>query len=80
MQGLEHFEEAVTHYQEVVRQDLDNADAHYNLGLCLAALGRFQDAAEHLRHVLRLNPEDTAAREKLRQVEVQRRQRSEETN
>jgi Flp pilus assembly protein TadD len=42
--------------------------AHNNLGLLLADRGRFQEAADHLRAALALNPEHAGIRRSLEAV------------
>ena len=48
-------DEAVTHYEEALVLEPDDADAHYNLGVELAREGRHHEAAEHYRSVLRID-------------------------
>ena len=44
-------------------------EAHYNVGIALAALGRPAEAAEHYRAVLRIDPGHRGARERLGELE-----------
>ena len=50
--------EAVAHYRVAVE---DEPAAHYALGFELGSAGQFEEAAEHLREFLRLQPEDIVA-------------------
>jgi tetratricopeptide (TPR) repeat protein len=66
--------EAVTHFAIAVQLRPDLADAHRNLGLALANLGRFDEALREFREVLRLKPDDANVRRAVE--ELQKRGRS----
>jgi len=51
------------------RRAIPEPDAYYNLGLVLRAQKRYEQAAEAFNHVLSLNPEFTAARRQLAQIQ-----------
>ena len=46
-------DEAMEHYhQTAIRINPDDVEAHYNLGVLLAARARLEEAAEHFRKVI----------------------------
>ena len=49
--------EAIAHYEEALRLNPSNANAHTNLGTALASLGRTEEAISHYREALRLKPD-----------------------
>jgi len=49
-------ETAVRSYSEIIASDRDNAVAHYQLGLALQRLGRFESSLGHYREAARLRP------------------------
>lgn len=51
-------EEAVKAYSELLKIDPDNAQAHSNLGLVLAAMGNFDAALEHYGRSIEIEPEN----------------------
>ena len=51
------FTDAIAEYEEAVRRDPGNADAHYNLGSALQQVGRREEGAEQHREAVRLKPE-----------------------
>jgi len=50
------YQEAATHYREIVKLRPDLAEAHANLGLMLHLMGEESDAARSFEAALRLNP------------------------
>jgi Flp pilus assembly protein TadD len=46
-----------------------SADAHNNLGAALAQMGQISEAIEQLKVALRINPNDTVARNNLTKLE-----------
>ena len=46
----------MSHYETVLRANPNFADAHANLGVALAAIGRTAEGIAHLETALRLNP------------------------
>ena len=54
LEDLERRGEAVRAYQEAIARAPDLADAHYNLGLVLDALGKRSEAIAHLRSARKL--------------------------
>ena len=55
--------EAVAHYEEVLRLQPNNAEAHYNFAVALAQMpGRMPDAIAHFEGVVRLKPDFVEAR------------------
>lgn len=57
----ERFEEAETLYQQLAREDPDNAGLLLNLGLAQQSLGKLREAATQFRAVVKLQPETTLA-------------------
>jgi len=60
--ALGRFQDAALSYFSVTISDADNADAHYNLALCLERCGRWDVASEAFERVLRLDAERADAR------------------
>jgi tetratricopeptide (TPR) repeat protein len=58
-------EEAAEAYAEAVRLRPTHADAYFNLGNALAALGRLAEAAACYERTLELKPDDANARHHL---------------
>jgi tetratricopeptide (TPR) repeat protein len=54
-------QEALGHFEEVVRLEPDRATSHLNLGLVLGMLGRMDEAESHLRRAVQLDPQDAVA-------------------
>jgi tetratricopeptide (TPR) repeat protein len=54
-----YWRDGVTLYTRALNCTEDNQTAHCNLGNCLRRMGRNEEAAEHYREVLKLNPRDT---------------------
>ncbi|MFF5995551.1 tetratricopeptide repeat protein [Lysinibacillus sp. KU-BSD001] len=60
---LEIFEQAKTELEFVIEQDMNNADAHYNLGVLYAvSTDQIEDAKYHLKQAYTLAPEFDQAR------------------
>lgn len=59
----ERYEEAVIYFSQLARAYPDEPAAHYNLGLALSAVERFEDARQAFERALELEPEywDTTA-------------------
>ena len=55
----------IAHYQDALRIEPDNAEAHYNWGKALQTLGRPQDAVAHYQAALRIRPDYTYAHNNL---------------
>jgi tetratricopeptide (TPR) repeat protein len=51
--------------QEKVRQNPDNAFAHFNLGFSYNSLGRYQEAIAPLKEAIRLEPDNSVLHERL---------------
>jgi Ca-activated chloride channel family protein len=66
-------DEAVRHFQEVVRGRPDDADACNNLGSALAAQGHLAEAASEFERALRLDPLHAAARANLERARATKR-------
>jgi tetratricopeptide (TPR) repeat protein len=54
--------EAHRAFAETVRYDPANVEAHYNLGLTYAAMGRNTEALRHFDAAVKLKPDFTEAR------------------
>ena len=50
-------DEAIRHYEEVLRIRPDYVDAHYNLGIFLKGQGRIDEAIRHYEEALRIRPD-----------------------
>jgi Flp pilus assembly protein TadD len=57
--------DAVAEYQEAIRLQPDNPEAHCNLGLSLQRLNRVAEARQHFEEALRLRPGHPEARRAL---------------
>lgn len=55
------YDEAIGQWQELLRAQPENADAHYNLGLTYLAQDKLKEAEGELREALTLNENHTAA-------------------
>ncbi len=64
--------DAQAQYEEALRIDPGNTEAHNNLGGLLASQGRFEEAAKHVRAVVERYPKDPRARHNLARIELQR--------
>lgn len=60
--SLGRFHDAALSYFAVVHSEPDNADAHYNLALCLQRSDRWDASCQAFEHVLSLDPTRDAAR------------------
>lgn len=65
-------EAAREQFTEVIRLKPDHARARFNLGIALARLRLWDEAAVQLGETLRLDPQNAAARQALAQVNAQR--------
>ena len=59
---------AAEQFQNAVRINPQDADAHANLGSALAGLGKMSEAKLHFERALEINPEHSLARENLEQL------------
>ena len=71
------YRDKVTFWSHVIAHNPTAPIAHYNLGTALSGAGQLDEAEEHLRHALKLDPRDESARQNLGSVLV-RKQRHEE--
>ncbi|RZB29391.1 MAG: hypothetical protein AEth_01208 [Candidatus Argoarchaeum ethanivorans] len=58
-------EDGVKCYKEAIRINPDNAEAHYNLGILLKDLKRFDEAEKECREAIRINPDYVEAHNNL---------------
>jgi len=58
-------EEAIAHYEQVLRLKPDSAEAQSNLGIALGLAGRIPEAIAHLEQALRLKPHSAEAHSNL---------------
>jgi tetratricopeptide (TPR) repeat protein len=56
---------AIEHYERSIQLKPEFVEAHYNLGVALAKLQRFQEAAERFKAAIELRPDYPAARHHL---------------
>lgn len=66
--NLRRFAEAVRDYDDVIRLEEGNEEAHYHRGLALAMMGQRAEAAKSLQTCLQLNPGNAGAKAKLAQL------------
>ena len=59
----------MAYLRESLQYEPNNAEAHYNLGQALAALGQRDEAIAHFKETLRLAPNYRDAREQLKKLE-----------
>jgi peroxin-5 len=59
------FAEAAQQWEDVVRRAPAQTDARLSLAIALLQIGRVDDAARHLREVLRLDPGNETAKKAL---------------
>ena len=59
------FNEAISHFVEVLRINPDHGEAHYKLGHALASQGRLKEAVSHFSETLRIKPDHAGARRSL---------------
>ena len=64
------FRQASELFQKAVQLNPNYADAHYGLGLALFDQGRWEDAIRSFQNVVKINPKDKEAREKLYEAYV----------
>ena len=55
---LKNYHRAKEYYEEAIRIDPDYADAHFNKGLALSALGQKEEAIKCYDEAIRINPDD----------------------
>jgi tetratricopeptide (TPR) repeat protein len=67
------YEEAIHEYESALELEPQQPAIHRNLGLLLARLGRYDEAAAHLRATLRIVPDEPLARETLDAIEASKR-------
>ncbi len=53
--------DAAVAYQDAIREDPNNVQAHINLGAALARMGRMDEAREHFQHAAQLSPNNARA-------------------
>ncbi len=58
-------DEAISQFQEAIRQKADYADAHYNLGRVFSRKGQLDQAVSQYRAAIRLNPDFAKAHNNL---------------
>ena len=61
----ERYEEAIGHFEEVLRIEPEDTDMYYNLGLAMSSLGRYEEAVEHFNAFIAENPGHVGARLKI---------------
>lgn len=66
--------------QEVLQRDPENVGGHYNLGVALMGLKRWDEAIRHFSEVVRLKPELEDARQNLRICLQQKANRDKDAN
>ena len=66
---LKIYPEAAKHYTQAILADPRYAEAFYNRGLCLEAVGNYRDAASDFKNAVSIRPNYTLAQEGLRRVE-----------
>lgn len=64
------FDEAVAGYAQVLKDDPNDADQHYNYGTALAMAGRYEESLEAFEQALTRQPDHQAARYNRAQVEA----------
>ena len=68
-QAMQRYQEAIEQYQKALELEPRHPAIHRNLGMLLARLGRYREAAQHLRIVLEIVPNEPNARELLEEIE-----------
>jgi len=58
-------DDAISHYQQALRLNTDNPEAHFNLGMALGRQGKKEEAIKHYQEALRLKPDYTDAQRQL---------------
>ena len=61
----ENYVTALSYFQESVKQNSKNADAHFYIGLCCYHLGRHQEALEAFKQAIRIKPDFAEAHLKM---------------
>src|SRR6266487_61831 len=72
-EALRSYEEAIHEYEKALELEPQQPAIHRNLGLLLARLGRYDEAAAHLRAALQIVPDEPLARETLDAIEASKR-------
>ena len=61
-------DKAINYFSEALRLNPEFAEAHNNLGVVLARLGKFEDAGVHFREALRIKPGYVHAKNNLNKI------------
>jgi protein O-mannosyl-transferase len=72
-EAMRRYEEAIHEYERALELEPQQPAIHRNLGLLLAKLGRYDEAAAHLRATLQIVPDEALARETLDAIEASKR-------
>jgi len=56
---------ALAYFQKAIEENLDNADAWFQVGYCYGELGRYQDAVEAYKQAIRIKPDYAMAHNNL---------------
>src|SRR5438477_988069 len=72
-EAMRRYEEAIHEYEMALELEPQQPAIHRNLGLLLARLGRYDEAAVHLRATLQIVPDEPLARETLDAIESSKR-------
>jgi tetratricopeptide (TPR) repeat protein len=72
-EAMRSYEEAIHEYEKALELEPQQPAIHRNLGLLLARLGRYDEAAAHLRATLQIVPDEPLARETLDAIEASKR-------
>ena len=72
-EAMRSYEEAIHEYERALELEPQQPAIHRNLGLLLARLGRYDEAAAHLRATLQIVPDEPLARETLEAIEASKR-------
>ncbi len=72
-EAMRSYEEAIHEYERALELEPQQPAIHRNLGLLLARLGRYDEAAAHLRATLQIVPDEPLARKTLDAIEASKR-------
>jgi tetratricopeptide (TPR) repeat protein len=72
-QAMQRYQEAIALYEQALIAEPMHPAVHRNLGMALIRLGRYDEAAMHLRKVLEVVPNEPNARELLQEIEQTKR-------
>lgn len=72
-EAMRSYEEAIDEYKKALELEPQQPAIHRNLGLLLTRLGRYDEAAAHLRSTLQIVPDEPLARETLDAIEASKR-------